>query len=139
VNCLLFENPTRDLASVENKLPGPSDSEVREAAPEVAVPHGPGRTPEKLAHLADRERLAQRIVGSSMAYGFSCGQLCPRRIGHNPFVLLRFFVFSKLDLCKNAHPHCFRRTCLGSLRNEFSFNVHRDLPFSSFVLSAPIE
>jgi hypothetical protein len=139
VNCLLFKNPTRNLAPIENKLPRPSGSEEWEAAPEMAVPDGPGGTPEKLTRLADRERLAQRIVGGSMARGFSCGQLCPRRIVHNPFFLLRFFVFVKLDLCKIAQPLCFRRTCLRSLRNEFSFNVHRGLPSSSFVPSTPIE
>jgi hypothetical protein len=135
VKCLLIENPTRDLTSVEHEFPGASASEVRKPTPEMPVPHGPGRTPEKFAHLENRERLAQRIVRGSTACGFSYGQLCPRWIGQNPFLLLRFFVFRKLDLCKIAYPHCSRSAFVRSYRTELPFNVHGGLPSSWFPSS----
>jgi hypothetical protein len=131
VNCLLFKNPTGDLASVEDKLPGPPYAEAGEAALQVTVPHGPGGTPEEPTNLVNRKRLAQRIVVMSMAYGFSYGQLCPRRIGPNAFALPRFCFFCKLDLCHLDRPYCSRTVCVRSVRNELTLTGHRDDPFSS--------
>jgi hypothetical protein len=56
----------------------------------------------------DRKRLAERIVAGVICCGFSYGQLCPRRIGQNPFELLCFCVLVKLDLCHLDRPYLSR-------------------------------
>src|SRR5664280_3492786 len=99
VNCLLFENPSRDLRPVEHELPNAADPEVGEPAHEVPVPNGPGGTSEELSNLTDGEHLAQSICRALFRCGFCYGQLCPRRVGQISFQLLRFRVFPKLDLC----------------------------------------
>jgi hypothetical protein len=58
VNCLLFENPFRNLFPIEHELPAAADPEVGEPAREVALPHGPRGTTEEVSDLMDGEHLA---------------------------------------------------------------------------------
>ena len=131
VNCLLFENPLRDLRPVEHELPYAPDPEVREPAHEVPLPHGPGGTSEQSSNLVDGEDLAQSICRTLLRDGFCYGQFCPRGVGPNSLELLHICVFFKFDLCHTDRPICSRSQASVPLYKEEPPTVHRGVPFAS--------